>query len=602
MKGSGTDNAGDGAVRQRGHRRGLASASLAIVVVLTSTVAYEPVSHALVPTALVQEGSKLPAGEDGGKGYFGRAVALSADGDTALIGAPHDDGEAGAALVLTRSGSTWTQQAQLISGEAGVSHFGHSVALSADGETAVIGAPTFDDRSGAAWVFTRSGSTWTLQAKLTGAGESGAGRFGAGVALSADGETALVGAPADGGDLGAAWVFTRAGSTWTPQGEKLTGGGESGAGRFGAGVALSADGETALVGAPADGGDLGAAWVFARSGSTWTPQGEKLTGGEESGAADLGESVALSADGATALVGGRNDDGKAGAAWLFERSGSTWAQRGAKLAANGEVGTGEFGWSVALSADGETALIGGRRDEGYAGAAWLFSRSGSTWAQQGEKLTGGEEAGKSWFGSSVALAADGATALIGGIGDDGRAGAAWVFGLGSAAPAPPLGGGTSTATQTSPPAGSATPGTSSPSAQGGVEAFKAVGGAVVLVSRSLSVRSGRATVRLRCAAPVACRGRLVLTIAPRARAARRAKAIAIAGAPFSISRERTATTGLRLSAVGRTDLNAARGGLYASLAIHVAVPQPSSARTYVVKLVRPRPHHAGPRLTLVNRG
>ena len=547
MKGSGTDNAGDGAVRQRGHRRGLASASLAIVVVLTSTVAYEPVSHALVPTALVQEGSKLPAGEDGGKGYFGRAVALSADGDTALIGAPHDDGEAGAALVLTRSGSTWTQQAQLISGEAGVSHFGHSVALSADGETAVIGAPTFDDRSGAAWVFTRSGSTWTLQAKLTGAGESGAGRFGAG-------------------------------------------------------VALSADGETALVGAPADGGDLGAAWVFARSGSTWTPQGEKLTGGEESGAADLGESVALSADGATALVGGRNDDGKAGAAWLFERSGSTWAQRGAKLAANGEVGTGEFGWSVALSADGETALIGGRRDEGYAGAAWLFSRSGSTWAQQGEKLTGGEEAGKSWFGSSVALAADGATALIGGIGDDGRAGAAWVFGLGSAAPAPPLGGGTSTATQTSPPAGSATPGTSSPSAQGGVEAFKAVGGAVVLVSRSLSVRSGRATVRLRCAAPVACRGRLVLTIAPRARAARRAKAIAIAGAPFSISRERTATTGLRLSAVGRTDLNAARGGLYASLAIHVAVPQPSSARTYVVKLVRPRPHHAGPRLTLVNRG
>jgi len=113
--------------------------------------------------------------------------------------------------------------------------------------------------------------------KLTGAGEAGAGQFGYSVALSADGNTALIGAPADNANAGAAWVFTRSGSGWTQQGEKLTGGGETGEGGFGSSVALSADGGTALVGGPADDSRAGAAWVFTRSGSGWTQQGAKLT-------------------------------------------------------------------------------------------------------------------------------------------------------------------------------------------------------------------------------------------------------------------------------------------------------------------------------------
>ena len=131
----------------------------------------------------------------------------------------------------------------------------------------------------------------------TGSGEGGEGYFGASVALSADGSTALIGAPADDGGVGAAWVFTRSGSTWSQQGEKLTGRGELvlhpppgqpplgsepccivQSDGFGAGVALSADGNTALIGAPVDDGGVGAAWVFTRSGSTWSQQGEKLTG------------------------------------------------------------------------------------------------------------------------------------------------------------------------------------------------------------------------------------------------------------------------------------------------------------------------------------
>ena len=230
--------------------------------------------------------------------------------------------------------------------------------------------------------------------KLTGAEES-AGDFGWSVALSASGNTALIGGPNDHSLIGAAWVFTRSGSTWTQQGSKLTGGGESGKGAFGYGVGLSSDGNTALIGGPRDNGSVGAAWVFTRSGTTWTQQGSKLTGSGESGKGELGYAVALSSEGNTALLGGPNDVLGTGAAWVFTRSGSTWTQQGSKLTG---TGASEFGLSVTLSAFGTTALIGSA-----GGAAWVFTRSGSTWTQQGPHLTGSGESGKSSFGNSVAL-------------------------------------------------------------------------------------------------------------------------------------------------------------------------------------------------------
>src|SRR4029079_13470514 len=103
----------------------------------------------------------------------------------------------------------------------------------------------------------------------------------------------------------------------------------------------------------------GAAWVFVRSGSTWTQQGPKLTANDEQGAANLGIRVALAGDGSTALIGGWSDDHGLGAAWVFTRTGSTWTQQGQKLTANDERGAGTFGGGVALSEDGDTALIGG---------------------------------------------------------------------------------------------------------------------------------------------------------------------------------------------------------------------------------------------------
>jgi hypothetical protein len=122
-------------------------------------------------------------------------------------------------------------------------------------------------------------------------------------------------------------------------------------------------------------------------------QAEKLAGSGQAGAPvpRLGMSVALSADGNTALVGGPGDYGKTGAAWVFTRSGSTWTQQGSKLTAAGEQGEGQFGSSVALSPTGNTALVGGPGDAAGLGAAWVFTRTGSTWTQQGPKLTGGSE-------------------------------------------------------------------------------------------------------------------------------------------------------------------------------------------------------------------
>ena len=112
----------------------------------------------------------------------------------------------------------------------------------------------------------------------------------------------------------------------------------------------------------------------------------------------FGVSVALSGDGDTALVGGPGDNGRVGAAWVFTRSGSSWTQQGPKLLASDEVGEGHFGGKVALSADGTTALIGGRGDGGLSGAAWVFTRSGSTLEPAGPQAPGPEANGAADFG------------------------------------------------------------------------------------------------------------------------------------------------------------------------------------------------------------
>jgi phosphodiesterase/alkaline phosphatase D-like protein len=414
-------------------------AAVALLSILLGVVLSGNAHATLTPDGLL-------AGESGEEGHFGQSVALSADGNTALVGAPTGNGEAGAVLVFTRTGSTWTQQAELTpkgGEESGNGEFGASVAVSADGNTAIVGAPADSLGAGAAWVFTRSPETgaWTQQgAKLTPevGEESLTGAFGSSVALSSEGSTALIGGHSDNGEVGAAWVFTRSeAGAWTQQGKKLTAkaGEETGSGAFGSSVALSKDGDTALIGAPGDSGNAGAAWVFTRSeGGAWSQQGEKLTGGGEVGEASFGSSVALSKNGDTALIGGPADgEPVRGAAWVFTRSeAGAWSQQGEKLTAKAgeESEQGAFGSSVALSSDGNTALIGGPGDNEDTGAAWMLARSSEgVWAQEGAKLAAktGEESEKGAFGSSVALSSDGYTELAGGPADNTNTGAVWAF-------------------------------------------------------------------------------------------------------------------------------------------------------------------------------
>jgi FG-GAP repeat len=282
---------------------------------------------------------------------------------------------------------------------------GTSVALSGDGETLIVGAPGDNSSLGAAWVFTHVGNSWVQQGpKLIGGNNVGAASEGSSVGLSADGNTAIVGGPGDNGNTGAAWIFTRSRGTWSQQ-AKVVANNAIGAAQQGSAVALSGDGNTALVGGPLDNSTAGAVWVFALSNGAWVQQA-KLIGTGAVGAplagcqsACQGLAVALSADGNTAIVGGPWDapccgGDRRGAAWIFTRSGGVWTQQGAKLLGSTNVNQGAFqGASVALSADGGTALIGGPSDQSGTGAAWVFINSGGTWTQQGDKLVAANESG-----------------------------------------------------------------------------------------------------------------------------------------------------------------------------------------------------------------
>jgi hypothetical protein len=354
-----------------------------------------------------QLGPKLIGEGSVGRTFRGIAVALSGDGNTAIMGGPSDNSGVGAAWVFTRRGSAWIQQGSKLVGTGGLkpAQQGYAVALSADGNTAILGG--FRE----AWVFTRSGGIWTQQGStLVGTGAVGdrLASGGLSAALSADGKTAILGADADNSAVGAAWVFSRNDGTWTQQGSKLVGTGSSGPTGQGHSVALSADGNTALIGGYGDSG-IGAAWVFTRSGGIWTQQGSKLVGSGAAGRSGQGFSVALSGDGNTALIGGFADDSLNGAAWIFTRKDSVWTQQGSKLVGSGAVGRiVHQGHSVALSADGSTAIVGGVRD------AWVFARSGDTWSQLESKLISIDpDINAAQYGLSVALSASGRIAIVG---------------------------------------------------------------------------------------------------------------------------------------------------------------------------------------------
>ena len=275
--------------------------------------------------------AKLLASDGADGDYFGCSVSISSDGNTVIIGAYGDNdkgSESGSAYIYTRSGSTWTQQSKLLASDGAASdQFGWSVSISSDGNTAIVGAYRDDDKgsnSGSAYIYTRSGSTWNQQAKLVPSDGATGDWFGYSVSISGDGNTAIVGAQYDDDkdtNSGSAYIYTRSGSTWTQQAKLLASDGAYND-YFGWSVSISSDGNTAIVGAREDNDYRGSAYIYTRSGSTWTQQAKLLASDGDTAGDQFGCSVSISGDGNTAIVGAYWDDDKgtnSGSAYIFVR-------------------------------------------------------------------------------------------------------------------------------------------------------------------------------------------------------------------------------------------------------------------------------------------
>jgi len=289
---------------------------------------------------------------------------------------------AGAAYIFVRSGSTWTQQAKIQASDVQTNDYlGISVSISSDGNAAIVGSyweDTGGTDSGAAYIFVRSGSTWTQQAKILGSDTSGVDWFGKSVSISGDGNTAIVGSPQEdtgAADAGAAYIFVRSGSTWAEQ-AKIQASDLQLSAEFGISVSISSDGNAAIVGAykqNTGSTDDGAAYVFVRSGTSWTQQA-KIQATDKEADDYFGISVSISSDGNTVVVGSPQEDtggGNAGAAYIFTSSGSTWAQQ-AKIQASDKGAGDQFGYSVSISSDANSAIVGALYKNGNAGAAYIF--------------------------------------------------------------------------------------------------------------------------------------------------------------------------------------------------------------------------------------
>jgi hypothetical protein len=354
--------------------------------------------------------AKLTASDGAPDDGFGVSVAIS--GSTAVVGASFKNSQTGAAYVFVRSGTAWSQQAKLTASDGfSFDRFGTSVAIS--GPTVVVGAFGHNNQTGAAYVFVRSGTAWSQQAELTAADAQRFDNFGDSVAIS--GLTVVVGAEAKHDFIGAAYVFVRSGTAWHQQ-RKLTAS-DGKRGSFGDSVAISRS--TVVVGAEAKNSNTGAAYVFVRSGTAWHRQA-RLTAADPAKDSDFGISVAVC--GPAVVVGATHISSTAtGAAYIFVRSGTAWSQQ-AKLTAPGPATIDFFGNSVAIL--GSTAVVGAP-GQTSPGAAYVFVRSGTAWHQQA-KLTASDGASGDFFGGSVAISRS--TALVGAPNNNSATGAAYVYG------------------------------------------------------------------------------------------------------------------------------------------------------------------------------
>ena len=325
------------------------------------------------PEVWSQQGAALAPSD-----YYTDSLAL--DGDTALLGSSFSLGQQGAGYVFVRSGKTWAAQGSALVASDGVipDDLGGRVALSGDSAVLYAGQKSFSDGVyGGIYVFTRSGAKWMQQGAAiegTSRSKSHGDSFGASVAIS--GDTIVVGAPglANGGG---AFIFARSGTTWTQQGgfgfdhifDFFNDGGT-----VGCGTSVAISGDTILLGCPGSnnggGAGTGSAIFFIRTGTTWAEQGSLQYGsGVATKIENFGGSVALSGD--TALIGA---PGGPGAVYIMVRSGTSWSRQGSPLTAANALSSTAFGSSVSVFGD-TAGIVGGGI------VAYIYRRTGVVWTQ-----------------------------------------------------------------------------------------------------------------------------------------------------------------------------------------------------------------------------
>jgi hypothetical protein len=345
---------------------------------------------------------------------FGVAVAISADGRTAVIGAPEHGSDGGAAYIFVLRDGSWTQVAELTPSDGGRRDmFGSAVAIDGDGDTVLVGSPAHLDNKGAAYVFTRQHSTtWSQTAELTPSDLVVGDTFGTAVALSADGATAAVGAPTHGGSAaGWVYIFDLQRSGWT-QAAELTSSDGVANDSLGNSIAISPDGRTVVAGADGRNSAVGAAYLFTLGRSGWS-QAAELDPTDSTGSDNFGNAVAISTGGDTVVIGALGHRSTIGAAYVYTRRESSWQQT-AELAATGGAGGDEFGTSVAISASGCT-ILSSSAGQGPDGVTYVFTLQRSGWTQAAALAPTTDNGDDS--GVSVGLTADGGTALVGSLGD-----------------------------------------------------------------------------------------------------------------------------------------------------------------------------------------
>ncbi len=376
------------------------------------------------------QGTKLRGRDTSGAAAQGTSVAFSSTGYTSIVGGPADSAKVGAAWVYTYGGK---QQGAKLTGTnaVGQSAQGTSVAISADGNTAIVGGPGDNSNHGAVWVFTRKDTIWTQQGPKLTVATTNPIKLGISVSLSADGNTFVAEAAGDNNNAGAAYVFVRNNTAWSQQGGMLTAIGSAAGTPDEQHIALSADGNTFIMGAHTSTSGMGSAWIFTRSNGTWSQQGGALFGNGSINAPNQGSSVAISADGNIVTVGGYTDNNQTGAVWIFQNdtAAHVWKQMGNKLVSADTIGKAKQGCSVSLNADGKVLLFGGLTNDNNTGAAWVFTRTHTTW-QPFVPLAMADATSGSYAGSSVAVSADGIYSIIGGLGHNSGQGIAWLAGGG----------------------------------------------------------------------------------------------------------------------------------------------------------------------------